>query len=145
MRRILAVIGVSLGLGALMAPLSLTLESGQLSVVVQTAQAVQCIELSVPINIADSGGCPPGSIPDDPATGGAIVFYLKQILRLLSGAVGLVIVLILVIAGIQYITATGDPALIKRAKERIINAMTALVLFVLAYAIINFLVPGGIL
>ena len=97
------------------------------------------IQLSVPL--LAGGDC----IDNNPASGGAIVVYLKLIIRFLSGAVGLVIMLMLVIAGVQYITSLGDPAMIKKAKERIINAITALMLFVLAYAIINYLIPGGIL
>ena len=71
--------------------------------------------------------------------------YLKDILKLLSGAVGGVIVLMLVIAGIQYITSAGEPTAIKSAKNRIMNAIMALVLFLMMFAILNFIIPGGIL
>jgi hypothetical protein len=82
-------------------------------------------------------------LPD--AQGGVIIAYIKQILVLLGSLVGAVIVLMLIIAGIQYITSTGDPGQVKAAKNRIISAITALVLFMLMYAILNFLIPGGIL
>ena len=79
-------------------------------------------------------------------SGNGLIFnYLILIIQFLSGAIGLVIVLMIVIGGIQYITSAGDPAAVKKAKERIVNAITGLVLFVLMFAILNFLIPGGIL
>jgi hypothetical protein len=68
-----------------------------------------------------------------------------MIIQFLSGAVGLVVVLLIVIGGVQYITSAGDPAGVKAAKSRITNAITGLVLFLLMFAILNFLIPGGII
>jgi hypothetical protein len=76
---------------------------------------------------------------------GIIFSYLKMIIQFLSGAVGLVVVLLIVIGGVQYITSAGDPAGVKAAKSRITNAITGLVLFLLMFAILNFLIPGGII
>ncbi|MDB5179191.1 MAG: hypothetical protein JWN01_1134 [Patescibacteria group bacterium] len=84
-------------------------------------------------------------VDNTPGSGGAIVAYLRMVLTLLAGAVGGVIMLMLVVAGIQYVTSVGDPTAIKSAKNRIVNAITGLVLFLMMYAILNFLVPGGIL
>jgi len=80
----------------------------------------------------------------DAANGGVIVTYLKTVLQFLSGAVGLVVLLMFIIAGIQYIVSTGDPKQVAAAKDRLVNAVTALVLFAMAAAILNFVVPGGI-
>ena len=100
--------------------------------------ADNCVKLGVSIVPGQTQVC------GDPQHGGVIVAYLKIFLQFLSSGVGIVIVLMLVIAGIQYITSTGDPALVKAAKQRIINAITALVLFVLSFAILSFIVPGGV-
>ncbi len=127
------------------APLALETTPNGLAVVRLEASAADCVKLGAPLIPGDTGGCPAGSVPNDPASGGAIIFYVKEILKLLAGAVGLIIVLMLIIAGIQYMTSAGDPSMVKKAKERIINAITALVLFVTAYAIINFIIPGGVL
>lgn len=81
----------------------------------------------------------------DNSGSGVVVNYLKLILQFLSTAVGGVVVLMIIIAGIQYIISNGDPKAIANAKARLINAITALVLFVLAFAILSFVVPGGIL
>ena len=98
----------------------------------------QQIKLGVPL--LTGGDCVSNSAP-----GGAIVAYIKALLQFLSGGVGTVIVLMLVIAGIQYMTANGNPQLIGKAKDRITNAITALLLFVLGFAILSFIIPGGIL
>jgi hypothetical protein len=106
-----------------------------------------CVSIALKINSGDSLGKDKNGKPcvDNTSNGGAIIVYLIFILKLLGGAVGIVIVLMLVIAGIQYITSVGDPGRIKAAKDRIVGAMTALLLFVTMFAILNFLVPGGIL
>jgi hypothetical protein len=102
---------------------------------------------------ADGGGVTIGSpitgtgkqcLKGDPANGGVIVTYLKTVLQFLSGAIGVVVLLMFTIAGIQYITSAGEPKQITAAKERLVNAVIALVLFAMAAAILNFVVPGGI-
>ena len=72
------------------------------------------------------------------------MYYLREALQLAGGVVGTVIVMMLVLAGIQYITSSGDSANVKAAKNRITNAITALVLFMFMVAILQFIVPGGI-
>ncbi len=96
------------------------------------------VQLSVKISSTDSGCVTPD------ANGGVIITYLKMILKFLSGGVGLVVLLMLVIAAIQYITAAGQPEQVKHAKNRIQNALTALVLFLIAFAVLNLIIPGGI-
>jgi hypothetical protein len=41
--------------------------------------------------------------------------------------------------------STADPARVKAAKDRLQNAIIALVLFLMMFAILSFIVPGGIL
>jgi hypothetical protein len=98
-----------------------------------------------------TSNCPSGfSIPvndaaGNPIPGGPIIFYLKEILWLVNRLVGAIVVLVLVIGGIQYITSAGDPTNVKKAKSRITAAMTALLLYFMMVAILNFLIPGGAL
>ena len=106
---------------------------------IAAAAAKDCVQLSIKINDNDKGEvCP------DPNGGGVIVAYLKLILKFLSGGVGIVVLLMMTIAGVQYITAAGQPEQVKAAKNRIQNAITALVLFLIAFAFLNFIIPGGI-
>jgi hypothetical protein len=97
-----------------------------------------CVKVAIPL-LSGGANCIDNSQP-----GGAIVAYMKEALVLLSGAIGSVILLMLIIAGIQYITSLGTPARVAAAKKRIINAITALILFLMAFAILNFLLPGGL-
>jgi hypothetical protein len=98
-----------------------------------------CTQLSSPLNSGATQVCSNGK------DGGVIFSYLRMAIQFLSSAVGIVIVLMIVIGGIQYITSAGDPSAVKNAKTRIINAITGLILFLLMFAILNFIIPGGIL
>ena len=80
-----------------------------------------------------------------PGSGGAIINYLRGWLMLLNEAVALVIMLMIIIAGVQYITSLAQPASVQAAKKRLTNAMIALVLWLMMFAVLQFLVPGGIL
>ncbi|HEY2004293.1 MAG TPA: hypothetical protein VGH44_04225 [Candidatus Saccharimonadia bacterium] len=105
----------------------------------------------------NSGGCAGGvqialpifsnntCVQNSQGNGSAIVVYLKEVLQLLSGIVGITIITLIIWAGIRYITSLGDPSIVKDAKSRLTNAITALVLFLMMFAILQFLVPGGLL
>ena len=73
-----------------------------------------------------------------------IMDMLFGIIRFLSNGVGLIIVISLVWAGIQYSMARGIPQEAEKAQKRILSTVGALLLFIFAYAIINYLVPGFI-
>jgi len=111
-----------------------------LPLVSQPVYACDSVTLSSPFSSSQSSVSSQGSN----GCNGLIFNYLTMIIQFLSGAIGLVIVLMLVIGGIQYITSAGDPGAVKNAKSRITNAIIALVLFILMFAILNFLIPGGI-
>jgi heme O synthase-like polyprenyltransferase len=51
---------------------------------------------------------------------------------------GIVAVIMLVWAGIQYITSTGDPGKAKTARQNIVYSLTGLAVIICAYAITNF-------
>jgi len=141
MKRIFLAIWIALVLAAAAMPVSYELTSGRMTVVSSMALAA-CpdgqVELSVKVNSTDSGCVKP-----DP-NGGVIITYLKTILKFLSGGVGIVILLMLTIAGVQYMTAVGQPEQVKAAKTRIQNALTGLVLFLIAFAVLNLIIPGSI-
>lgn len=80
--------------------------------------------------------------PDECSIGKQV---LIPIINFLSILVGLVVTLAIVIAGIQYITANGNPQQVASAKGRIFNAILALMLFLFGWALLNWLIPGGVL
>lgn len=106
---------------------------------------ITCPEGQVAIGVPITKNPGGGSNCVDNSGGGIVVNYLKTILQFLSATVGAAVVLMVIVAGIQYIVSNGDPKAITDAKDRLINAVTALVLFILAFAILSFVVPGGIL
>lgn len=73
-----------------------------------------------------------------------IIEYVLLISNVLAGIAGLVIVGAMIWGGIQYSMAGADPSKVQAAKQKIINALIALLLFVFGFALIQWLVPGGI-
>jgi|GEM_PF-2115973 len=70
--------------------------------------------------------------------------YINPLIRFLSAGVGVVITLMIIIAGIQYSSAGSDPQKVAASKRKITNAIVALILYLLLFAILNWLVPGGL-
>ena len=106
-----------------------------------------CEGVEISIGIGDSGNCIEGEGTD------LIFGYLAAIIQFLAAGVGVVVTLMIVIGGVQYIAASGstkgaekggNPEAIKAAKKKILHAVEALILFIFMAAIANFLIPGGI-
>jgi cytochrome bd-type quinol oxidase subunit 2 len=76
-----------------------------------------------------------------PAGTNPIFALVSVAIRFFSMIFGLLLVLVVVIAGIQYITAGGSADNTKEAKERLKAAVTGLVLFVLMFGILQVLLP----
>lgn len=77
--------------------------------------------------------------------GNPILDMLFAFIRFLSDGVGLVLVASLVWAGIQYTSSRGDPNASAEAMKRIQSVVIALLIFIFAYAILNYVVPGTFL
>lgn len=67
------------------------------------------------------------------------------LMRFLSVVVGIAVVGGITVGGIMYSTSKGNPANVQKAITIITNSVIGLVLFFLMFAIVNFLVPGGVL
>lgn len=65
---------------------------------------------------------------------------LTKIAKLISIIIGLAAVIVMIMAGIQYMTSTGDPAKVNNAKNTIVYAIIGLVLAVFAQIIIRFVI-----
>lgn len=70
---------------------------------------------------------------------------LFAILRFISAGVGLIVVGSTIVGGIQYTASQGNPQQTQAAIKRIQASVGALLLYGFAYALINWIVPGGIL
>ena len=64
----------------------------------------------------------------------------KNIISILLWVVGIAAVIVIIYAGITFITAAGNPSAIARAKTMIIYAVIGLVVAILSYAIVNFVI-----
>lgn len=67
-----------------------------------------------------------------------IGLLIGNVVRILIALSGSLAIIMLLVASIYYITATGDPARVKRAREIIIQTVTGLILIVLSYALVTF-------
>jgi multisubunit Na+/H+ antiporter MnhB subunit len=62
----------------------------------------------------------------------------------LSAVAVLAITFSLMFAGYQYMTARANAGQVTAAKNRIIMTIVALLLYIFMYAVLNWLIPGGI-
>jgi len=73
--------------------------------------------------------------------GNAIFDLTFAIIRLLSDGVGIVVVASVVVAGIQYTASRNDPQNVANATNRIRSSLIALLIFIFAYAILDYVIP----
>jgi hypothetical protein len=96
------------------------------------------IQVSVGVN---GSQCIP--LGDQPKNNPIIVF-LKDLLKVVSGLVGLATVGGIIWGGMLYITARANAGQVEKAKVVIINSVIGLALFIFMFTILQFLIPGGI-
>lgn len=70
--------------------------------------------------------------------------YVDPLVTFLTAVVGVAVVISIIIGGIQYTSSAGDPSKAGAAKDRIRNAIIALVVYILLFGLLNFLIPGGL-
>lgn len=74
-----------------------------------------------------------------------IVVWISMIIKFLTFGVGVGATAGVVYGGFLYLSARGNAGQIQKAVKTIINSLIAVTVYALAFAIINFLVPGGVL
>jgi hypothetical protein len=96
---------------------------------------------------AATGGSAQSTDPcqTSPGTCSIVQEYINPLIKFLSALVGIAVVMSVVIGGIQYSAARDDPQAVGAAKKRISNAIFALIVYLFLFALLNFLVPGGLL
>jgi hypothetical protein len=70
--------------------------------------------------------------------------WLNTTINVLSAFIGIAIVISILVASIQYITAGGNASQVSAAKQRITMAVLGFALFLMGYSILQWLIPGGI-
>lgn len=69
--------------------------------------------------------------------------YINPLIKFLSYAVGIIVVISIVIGGIQFSASGDNPQAAAAAKKRIVGALIAAVTYVFLIAILNFVLPGS--
>ncbi|HEX7259506.1 MAG TPA: hypothetical protein VF272_01080 [Candidatus Saccharimonadia bacterium] len=65
--------------------------------------------------------------------------FVLTITNTLMTVAGAIAVIIIITAGIRYITSTGDAARVKASKDTLMYAVIGLIVVILAYAIVRFI------
>lgn len=73
-----------------------------------------------------------------------MIQYVYPLINFLAALVGIAVTVSIIIGGVQYGSSAGDPQKTSAAKNRIRNSIIALVTFIFLYALLNFLIPGGL-
>lgn len=74
-----------------------------------------------------------------------VMGILTVVVNIMAAAVGILAIGAFVYAGIVYASAADSQEKVKQARGIIFNTVIGLVLFVALYALVNFIVPGGVL
>lgn len=67
---------------------------------------------------------------------------VANVLHIVLGLAGSIALIIIIIAGLQYVLSQGNPQQAAKAKDTIIYALVGLVICLLGYAVVSFVVKG---
>ncbi|MEX2006678.1 MAG: hypothetical protein WD877_00655 [Candidatus Saccharimonadales bacterium] len=73
-----------------------------------------------------------------------IVKRINQVVAFLSAGVGIIVIGVIILGGIQYAIAGDNPTAVAAARQRILNGLIALLIFILTFSFLQWLIPGGI-
>jgi len=77
--------------------------------------------------------------------GGIVGNIVQPAIDLMTAIVGIIIAASIVVGGITYSSAGGDPSKVAAAKKRITNSVIALIAYLFTAGLLQWLVPGGFL
>lgn len=70
--------------------------------------------------------------------------FIQQAFDFMTVLFGIGVVVSMIYGGIEYASSAGDPSKAAAGKNRIRNALVALVTYVFLWALLDFLIPGGL-
>jgi uncharacterized protein YacL len=91
---------------------------------------------------ACSGSAAGTAICTDSAKKGEIQDFVKNLVNAMLYVLGAVAVIVIIFAGVFYVTSMGDATAITKAKNTLLYAVIGLVVALLAYAIVNFVLTS---
>jgi hypothetical protein len=77
---------------------------------------------------------------EDSGTGELLTTRIANLIRVVLGFLGVVVVIIVIYAGFLWMTAGGKEDQVKKAKDWMINAIIGLAIILSAYAITDFII-----
>ena len=86
--------------------------------------------------ITGGGGIDPVPGEDDLPT------KVINIINVVVGVLGIVAVIVIVMGGVTYMTSTGNPEKVKKAKNTILYGVIGLIVCALAFTIVNFVIKN---
>lgn len=114
----------------------------------QPALAVICPPHSLrnqsdePVEVSDISSVAQCNLPaEETAADGSkkdMIWYIKTIINVVLGMVGIIAVVVIIIGGISFITSQGDPGKVTKARNTILYGAVGVVVALLAFAIVNF-------
>lgn len=114
-------------------------------VVISPSSRVSALAVSaLPVSVADANACPTAGNNNGNGTKCLVDTYINPLIQTVSALVGIITVISIVVAGIQYSTSADDPSKVQAAKTRIGRSLFALLTFIFLYALLQWLVPGGL-
>jgi len=81
----------------------------------------------------------------DACDGGSIYKIIAEVIKILTLIIGPLAIIGIIIAGIMYMTASGDSSRQTKAKRRIVDIVIGLGCYAVMFAFANFLIPGGVI
>lgn len=106
---------------------------------------VECGEGHIKTSFKWGGrNCVPINETSPSTTNNPIYGLLIDFLKFFSALVGLAVTGGIIYGGILWSTAQGNPGQVGKATTVITNSIIGLIMYILMFAIINFLVPGGL-
>ncbi len=112
------------------------------SLILQPVGAEQCGNTGT--NIIGGEACQgidnkSGNIEDN-----AIFVLLRRLINFLTGLIGIVAVVMIIVSGVMYTTAGDRDEQITKAKTMLKNTVIGIILYIFMGLILNFLIPGGL-
>jgi len=115
------------------------------SLTVSPVSAAQCGTGEGGVQTSFDFGCPGNTDANsNNLNQNPIYVVLLYIINAMAAGVGVAVAGGIIWQSIQWASANGQPEKVKNARNGIVNAVIALVLFLSMYAILNFIIPGGI-
>jgi hypothetical protein len=110
-----------------------------------------------PLQRLENNSTSPQTVPSDPNCNNSsdagvqkcidnnqITKDINLVVNFLSAGVGIIVIGVIILGGIQYSLAGDNSTATGAAKQRIINGLIALFVFIFAFTFLQWLIPGGV-